>query len=283
MPDFVRRGIEFAIANATASAAAVIIGPRRCGKTTFLRNLVTSYEGEARWLNCDLPGASARLNFDTENDVDAFLRLAPTIIIDEAQRVPNIGLILKMLVDRNELSERPSRIFVTGSSSLDLADGIKESAVGRIAERRMWPFSMKEIARHRSWGFVEDNLSNFMIYGTYPAAFNDFEGAIDTLSDYVDGILFKDVFKLADIRRNSRFVDLVSLLAYRIGSEVSLESLGNDLGLNRLTVERYIDLLERCAIIKVVPSYSKSLSNELKKGKKIYPTGRKTPSFMAGI
>ena len=129
MPDFVRRGIEFAIANATASAAAVIIGPRRCGKTTFLRNLVTSYEGEARWLNCDLPGASARLNFDTENDVDAFLRLAPTIIIDEAQRVPNIGLILKMLVDRNELRERPSRIFVTGSSSLDLADSNRERSM----------------------------------------------------------------------------------------------------------------------------------------------------------
>lgn len=272
MTDFVRREIESAIANATPPAAAVIIGPRRCGKTTFLRNLAASYDGETRWLNCDLPAASARLNFETENDVDAFLRLAPTIVIDEAQRVPNIGLILKMLVDRNELRERPSRIFVTGSSSLDLADGIKESAVVRIAERRMWPFSMKEIAGHRSWGFVEDNLSNFMIYGTYPAAVKDFEGAIDTLTDYVDGILFKDVFKLADIRRSSRFVDLVSLLACRIGSEVSLESLGNDLGINRLTVERYIDLLERCAIIKVVPSYSKNLGNELKKGRKIYFT-----------
>ena len=128
MTDFVRREIESAIANATPPAAAVIIGPRRCGKTTFLRNLAASYDGETRWLNCDLPAASARLNFETENDVDAFLRLAPTIVIDEAQRVPNIGLILKMLVDRNELRERPSRIFVTGSSSLDLADGIKESA-----------------------------------------------------------------------------------------------------------------------------------------------------------
>ena len=78
MTDFVRREIESAIANATPPAAAVIIGPRRCGKTTFLRNLAASYDGETRWLNCDLPAASARLNFETENDVDAFLRLAPT-------------------------------------------------------------------------------------------------------------------------------------------------------------------------------------------------------------
>lgn len=110
MTDFVRREIESAIANATPPAAAVIIGPRRCGKTTFLRNLAASYDGETRWLNCDLPGASAKLSFETENDVDAFLRLAPTIVIDEAQRVPNIGLILKMLVDRNELREHPSQI-----------------------------------------------------------------------------------------------------------------------------------------------------------------------------
>lgn len=272
MSGFIQRDIEDAVASATPPQAVVIIGPRRCGKTTLLKHIVKKLPEASTFYNCDLPADRNKIRFETKNDVENFLRLSPNIVIDEAQLIPNIGLMLKLLVDVNETRESPSRIFVTGSSALELADGVKESAVGRIVERRMWPFSVKEIAAHRSWGFVEENLSNFMIYGAYPAVVRNFEDAPSTLEGYTEALLFKDIFRLTDIRRSSKFVDLVSTLCYRIGSEINYDSLSRDLGLNKETVQRYITLLELCSIVKVVPSFSRNLDNELKKGKKIYFT-----------
>ena len=272
MSGFIQRDIEDAVASATPPQAVVIIGPRRCGKTTLLKHIVKKLPEASTFYSCDLPADRNKIRFETKNDVENFLRLSPNIVIDEAQLIPNIGLMLKLLVDVNETRESPSRIFVTGSSALELADGVKESAVGRIVERRMWPFSVKEIAAHRSWGFVEENLSNFMIYGTYPAVVRNFGDAPSTLEGYTEALLFNDIFRLTDIRRSSKFVDLVSTLCYRIGSEINYDSLSRDLGLNKETVQRYITLLELCSIVKVVPSFSRNLNNELKKGKKIYFT-----------
>ncbi|MGN1209125.1 MAG: ATP-binding protein, partial [Duodenibacillus sp.] len=121
-------------------------------------------------------------------------------------------------------------------------------------------------------GYIAENLGNLMIYGTYPAVVQNFEDAPETLQGYTEALLFKDLFRLTDIRRSSKFVDLVSLLCYRIGSEINFDSLARDLGLNKETIQRYITLLELCSIIKVVPSFSKNLGNELKKGKKVYFT-----------
>lgn len=272
MSGFIQRDIEDAVATVTPHQAVVIIGPRRCGKTTLLKHIAKKFSEPSSFYSCDIPADRNKIRFETRNDVESFLRLSPNIVIDEAQLVPNIGLMLKLLVDVNETREKPSRIFVTGSSALELADGVKESAVGRIVERRIWPFSVKEIAADRSWGYVQENLSNFMIYGTYPAVVQNFEDAPSTLEGYTEALLFKDLFRLTDIRRSSKFVDLVSTLCYRIGSEINFDSLSRDLGLNKETVQRYITLLELCSIIKVVPSFFRNLDNELKKGKKIYFT-----------
>ena len=270
MSGFIQRDIEDAVATVTPPQAVVIIGPRRCGKKTLLKHIAKKFSEPSSFYSCDIPADRNKIRFETRNDVESFLRLSPHIVIDEAQLVPNIGLMLKLLVDVNETREKPSRIFVTGSSALELADGVKESAVGRIVERRIWPFSVKEIAADRSWGYVQENLSNFMIYGTYPAVVQNFEDAPSTLEGYTEALLFKDLFRLTDIRRSSKFVDLVSTLCYRIGSEINFDSLSRDLGLNKETVQRYITLLELCSIIKVVPSFSRNLDNELKKGKKVY-------------
>lgn len=272
MLTFIQRDIEQAVSTATPPQAVVVIGPRRCGKTTLLQHIVKKFNEPSLFYSCDIPADRDKIRFETRSDVEAFLRLSPNIVIDEAQLVPDIGLMLKLLVDVNETRETPSRIFVTGSSALELAGGIKESAVGRIVERRIWPFSMKEIAAHYSWGFVDANLGNLMIYGTYPAVIRDWENAPDTLEGYTEAILFKDLFRLSDIRRSSKFVDLVTTLCYRIGSEINFDSLARDLGLNKETIQRYITLLELCSIVKVVPSFSRNLDNELKKGKKVYFT-----------
>lgn len=266
---YIQRELQPQITRETPPKAVVIFGARQIGKTTLLTKL-SQYEKSVRWFNGDLIADHRQLQFSSSTDVELTLRQADTIIIDEAQRFPNIGLILKQLVDVNVRLNLGKKIFATGSSSLELAKGVKESAVGRLVHRQMWPLSISEIAAAKGWGEISQNIERLMIYGTYPAVFTDPDHAESTLRNYCDGVLYKDLFALAGIRQNEKFMHLVKLLAYNVGSEVNYDNLARDTGLSRTTVADYLQLLEQCFIIKICPSFSRNLSNELKKGKKVY-------------
>lgn len=266
---YIQRELQPQITRETPPKAVVIFGARQIGKTTLLTEL-SQYEKSVRWFNGDLITDHRQLQFSSSTDVELTLRQADTIIIDEAQRFPNIGLILKQLVDVNVRLNLGKKIFATGSSSLELAKGVKESAVGRLVHRQMWPLSISEIAAAKGWGEISQNIERLMIYGTYPAVFTDPDHAESTLRNYCDGVLYKDLFALARIRQNEKFMHLVKLLAYNVGSEVNYDNLARDTGLSRTTVADYLQLLEQCFIIKICPSFSRNLSNELKKGKKVY-------------
>lgn len=266
---YIQRELQPQITRETPPKAVVIFGARQIGKTTLLTEL-SQYEKSVRWFNGDLITDHRQLQFSSSTDVELTLRQADTIIIDEAQRFPNIGLILKQLVDVNVRLNLGKKIFATGSSSLELAKGVKESAVGRLVHRQMWPLSISEIAAAKGWGEISQNIERLMIYGTYPAVFTDSDHAESTLRNYCDGVLYKDLFALAGIRQNEKFMHLVKLLAYNVGSEVNYDNLARDTGLSRTTVADYLQLLEQCFIIKICPSFSRNLSNELKKGKKVY-------------
>ena len=266
---YIQRELQPQITRETPPKAVVIFGARQIGKTTLLTEL-SQYEKSVRWFNGDLITDHRQLQFSSSTDVELTLRQADTIIIDEAQRFPNIGLILKQLVDVNVRLNLGKKIFATGSSSLELAKGVKESAVGRLVHRQMWPLSISEIAAAKGWGEISQNIERLMIYGTYPAIFTDPDHAESTLRNYCDGVLYKDLFALAGIRQNEKFMHLVKLLAYNVGSEVNYDNLARDTGLSRTTVADYLQLLEQCFIIKICPSFSRNLSNELKKGKKVY-------------
>lgn len=266
---YIQRELQPQIIRETPPKAVVIFGARQIGKTTLLTEL-SQYEKSVRWFNGDLITDHRQLQFSSSTDVELTLRQADTIIIDEAQRFPNIGLILKQLVDVNVRLNLGKKIFATGSSSLELAKGVKESAVGRLVHRQMWPLSISEIAAAKGWGEISQNIERLMIYGTYPAVFTDPDHAESTLRNYCDGVLYKDLFALAGIRQNEKFMHLVKLLAYNVGSEVNYDNLARDTGLSRTTVADYLQLLEQCFIIKICPSFSRNLSNELKKGKKVY-------------
>lgn len=266
---YIQRELQPQITRETPPKAVVIFGARQIGKTTLLTEL-SQYEKSVRWFNGDLITDHRQLQFSSSTDVELTLRQADTIIIDEAQRFPNIGLILKQLVDVNVRLNLGKKIFATGSSSLELAKGVKESAVGRLVHRQMWPLSISEIAVAKGWGEISQNIERLMIYGTYPAVFTDPDHAESTLRNYCDGVLYKDLFALAGIRQNEKFMHLVKLLAYNVGSEVNYDNLARDTGLSRTTVADYLQLLEQCFIIKICPSFSRNLSNELKKGKKVY-------------
>lgn len=266
---YIQRELQPQITRETPPKAVVIFGARQIGKTTLLTEL-SQYEKSVRWFNGDLITDHRQLQFSSSTDVELTLRQADTIIIDEAQRFPNIGLILKQLVDVNVRLNLGKKIFATGSSSLELAKGVKESAVGRLVHRQMWPLSISEIAAAKGWGEISQNIERLMIYGTYPAVFTDPDHAESTLRNYCDGVLYKDLFALAGIRQNEKFMHLVKLLAYNVGSEVNYDNLARDTGLSRTTVADYLQLLEQCFIINICPSFSRNLSNELKKGKKVY-------------
>ena len=268
MPDnMIPRDLAAKILPATPPKAVVIYGPRRAGKTTLVKSLLGPEAGQIRLLNADRQ-ADVRVlqSLESAGDIEIFLSSADTIVIDEAQRVPNIGLITKMLVDANQ----KTKLFLTGSSSFDLAQGVRESAVGRIVNRHLWPFSMNELARQYGWGFVEDNLERFLVYGTFPENVLNADDAVEMLMDFIDDIMYKDAFSLAQIRNPTSLRNLVYVLAQSVGQEVSYDSLARETRLSSPTIERYLDILEKCFIIRRVPSFSRNLANELRKGKKIY-------------
>ena len=243
--------------------AEIILGPRQVGKTTLLNNLVQGMR---------------HLVLTGENDEDlavladprSYLKLLDEfdcIIIDEAQFVPGIGRVIKRMVDSGKAE---NRIFVTGSSSLELAGGMKESAAGRFNSYNLWPFSLAELAAHTSWIEVKRQMHDRMIYGCSPAVINEPQHAQQYLIDFADAVLYKDLFRLAEMRKPTELVKLVKYLAYNVGSEVKYGTLSSELGIQNKTIERYVDLLESCFIIKVVPSLSRNPQSEIKLGKKIY-------------
>lgn len=261
---YIRRELEAPILRGTLrNRAELILGPRQVGKSTMLNHLVQNQ----RFI---------KLTGEDEDDLSiladpkTFLTLTqqfPNVIIDEAQFVPNIGRVIKRLVDNNTTD---SRIFVTGSSALDLGGHLKESAAGRFNSYNLWPLSLEELAEHSSWIEVKRQINDRMIYGCHPDVINDPAHAKEYLLDFTDSILYKDLFKLAEVRKPTDLTKLVTFLAANVGSEIRYGSIASELGIQNKTIERYVDLLASCFILKVVPSWSRNPTAELKLSKKIY-------------
>ena len=261
---YIRRELEAPILRGTLrNRAELILGPRQVGKSTMLDHLVQNQ----RFI---------KLTGEDEDDLSiladpkTFLTLTqqfPNVIIDEAQFVPNIGRVIKRLVDNNTTD---SRIFVTGSSALDLGGHLKESAAGRFNSYNLWPLSLEELAEHSSWIEVKRQTNDRMIYGCHPDVINDPAHAKEYLLDFTDSILYKDLFKLAEVRKPTDLTKLVTFLAANVGSEIRYGSIASELGIQNKTIERYVDLLASCFILKVVPSWTRNPTAELKLSKKIY-------------
>ena len=261
---YIRRELEDHILKGTLrNRAELILGPRQVGKSTMLDHLVQNQ----RFI---------KLTGEDEDDLSiladpkTFLTLTqqfPNVIIDEAQFVPNIGRVIKRMVDNNTTD---SRIFVTGSSALDLGGHLKESAAGRFNSYNLWPLSLEELAEHSSWIEVKRQINDRMIYGCHPDVINDPAHAKEYLLDFTDSILYKDLFKLAEVRKPTDLTKLVTFLAANVGSEIRYGSIASELGIQNKTIERYVDLLASFFILKVVPSWTRNPTAELKLSKKIY-------------
>ena len=246
----------------------LLIGPRQVGKTTLLKNILTSISSEKKvqFWNCDESDVRQFLSEANSAKLKSFVGNSDFIVIDEAQRVKDIGLTIKLLHD----SFPNVQLAVTGSSSLDLSNSINEPLTGRKFEYNLFPFSTNELVSHTSMLEEMRLLKNRLVYGFYPDVVNNPGEEKEILTNIANSYLYKDLFEFQDIRKSSVIEKLVQALALQVGSEVSFNELGNLLGIDTVTVQRYVDLLEKAYVIFHIRSFSRNVRNELKKSIKIY-------------
>lgn len=244
----------------------IIVGPRQVGKTTLLRMLTKDSDRRVLVWNCDEPDVRRRLTEPSSTALGAEISEADLILIDEAQRVQNIGITLKLLVDNFP----DKQVVVTGSSAIELSNSINEPLTGRKYEYVMFPFSAEELIRE--FGATDERrlLERRLLYGSYPEVVNHPGEERETLTNLVSSYLYKDIFSFQDVRKPEIIEQLLQALALQVGSEVSFNELGRTLGLTSITVQRYIDLLEKSYVLFHLRSFSRNVRSELKKSRKIY-------------
>ncbi len=246
----------------------ILLGPRQVGKTSILLKVKEKIVGRDFYgLGDDMVINNLLNSLDLEK-IKNFFNGFTTIIIDEAQRIKNIGLALKLMIDNIE----EINIIVSGSSSFKLLSKVGEPLTGRYKLFLLFPLSMLELKNQYDNSFIIRNLDNFLIYGTYPEVLTtaDINEKREILINLRDSYLFKDIFELDNIKNSDKLSDLLRLLAFQIGKEVSLNELSNNLGIAKQTVARYLDLFEKMFIIKKVRGFSRNLRNEIRKTARYY-------------
>ncbi|MCP4699839.1 MAG: ATP-binding protein [Gammaproteobacteria bacterium] len=244
----------------------LVLGPRQAGKTTLMRWVVEQSGLSALWLNGDEPDVRELLSNTTSTRLKTLLGGHRLAVIDEAQRIPNIGLSLKLMADNLQNTQ----ILVTGSSALELANKINEPLTGRKYEYFLFPLSYAELAAHTSPLEERRLLEHRLIYGCYPEPVTWPGEEKERLHQLADSYLYKDIFTHEQIKKPAVLEKLLQALALQIGSEVNYHELGQLAGADRQTVERYIDLLEKSFVVFRLPSLNRNMRNEIKKGRKIY-------------
>lgn len=263
----IARKLEKTISNQLFKGKAVIlVGPRQVGKTTLLEELVRHSDRRVLSLNCDEPEVQTMLSNTNVAKLRAIVGNNELLLIDEAQRVDNIGLTIKMIVD----NLKDVQVVATGSSAFELRNRQNEPLTGRKFEYQMFPVSSGEIID--TFGLLEEKrtLENRLIYGSYPDIVMHPEEARRYLTDLTQSYLYKDILSLDSLRKPQLLDRLLRALAFQMGSEVSTNELARTLQTDGKTVDKYIDVLEKCYVVFRLGGLSRNLRTELKRAKKIY-------------
>jgi predicted AAA+ superfamily ATPase len=243
----------------------VLLGARQVGKTTLLKQMLQKQE-HVLWLNGDEMQVQNLFDNASADRLLSEFNGNKIVILDEAQRIRNIGLRLKLVAD----SDSDIQIIATGSSAFEFANKVNEPLTGRKWEYQLFPLSFGEMAAHHGKMKEMRMLPHRIIYGYYPEVVMNDGDEMETLKPLTDAYLYKDILSWENIKHPDKLHTLLRALAYQIGSQVSLNELGQMCSMDSKTVERYITLLEQCYIIFRLPSYSRNLRNELKTSRKIY-------------
>lgn len=243
----------------------VLVGARQVGKTTLLKQMLTKKEG-VLWLNGDEMQVQNLFDNASADRLLSEFGGSKIVILDEAQRIKDIGLRLKLLAD----ADSNIQVIATGSSSFDLANEVNEPLTGRKWEYRMFPLSFGEMVAHHGRLKEMRMLPRRIVYGYYPEVVMNDGNEMEILKLLTDAYLYKDILSWENIKHPDKLRTLLRAIAYQVGSQVSFNELSQMCSLDNKTVERYVTLLEQCYIIFRLPSYARNLRSELKASRKIY-------------
>jgi uncharacterized protein len=245
--------------------AIIILGARQTGKTTLLKKIV-SQRSDVLWLNADETDTIALFENTSSTRLKTIFTGKKIVVIDEAQRISDVGLKLKLITD--QIPE--IQLIATGSSAFELANKINEPLTGRKWEYKLFPLSLPEMVNYH--GLLEENrlLPHRLIYGYYPEVVSNPGIEREILKQLSDSYLYKDILMWERIQKPEKLLKLLQALAFQVGSEISYNNLASLLEMNNQTVEKYIQLLEQTFIIFRLPAFSRNHRKELKRGRKVY-------------
>lgn len=245
----------------------ILYGPRQVGKTTLVKEILHLHKTASAYFSCDEPDVRAALTNKTSTELQAFFGHKRFVVLDEAQRVRNIGLTLKLLVEHAP----DIQVIATGSSSFELSNRIIEPLTGRSYEFYLYPFSVEELRAEYGELEMQRALERRIIFGMYPEVVlqQGAEGE-ETIRRIAQSYVYKDILIFQHIRHSEALEKLLQALALHIGNEVSYTELSQLIGIDKNTVSQYIQILEKAFIIFRLPPFSRNIRNELKKLRKVY-------------
>jgi hypothetical protein len=265
--NFIQRKIQKAIEDHLFKGKIIVIyGARQVGKTTIIKEIQEKYP-DSIYFNCDEPEVRDALTDASSVKIKSFIGDKRIVFLDEAQRVKNIGLSLKLIVDNFP----EIQIVATGSSSFDLSNQISEPLTGRKFEFFVYPFSMQELSVDKNKIDIDRMLENRLIYGMYPeVATKSGAEQKEALKNITKSYLYKDILQYQNIKKSDALERLLKAIALQVGNEVSYDELAQTSGIDRKTVISYLEILKQSFIIFQLSPFSRNLRNELKKLRKIY-------------
>lgn len=252
----------------TPGKVLILYGPRQVGKTTLLQDFLGSTHLKYKLESGDDINFQKILGSQSISVIQNYAQGYDLIAIDEAQRIPNVGLGLKILVDHV-----PNiAVIATGSASFDLSYKIGEPLVGRSITKILYPVAQSELLKQQGQFDLTRRLEDFLIFGSYPSVLTmpTREQKTEYLRNIIGSYLLKDILEVEKVKRSQVLLDLLKLIAFQLGSEVSLSELGANLGLDRKTVARYLNLLEQSFIIVNLRGYSGNLRSEITRKSKYF-------------
>lgn len=263
----IERSIEHIILKKLKDRKAIILlGPRQAGKSTLMHLIHEKFSQPVTWWNGDETDIRSMLEHPTSTKLKSLIGNNKTLIIDEAQRIENIGLCIKLITD----NIKNVKVIATGSSAFELANKINEPLTGRKWEYHLYPLSFGEMVKHTSLLEEKRLLHQRLIYGYYPEIVTSPGEEQALLKQLANSYLYKDILTWERIQKPDKLEKLVQALAFQMAQLISYNELAQLCGLNSETVEKYINLLEKAFIVYRLPAFSRNLRNELKKSYKIY-------------
>ncbi len=259
------RYLEQVIKNKLGSGKAImLLGARQVGKTTLMEKLLNGKD--YLLFNGDDPKTRTLLTEPNTEQIRSIIGKHKYVFIDEAQRIKGIGLTMKIITDRF----KEVQLLISGSSSFDLSNQINEPLTGRKWEYKLFPVSWEEYEAHHGYLYAEQQLENRLLYGFYPDVLNNPGDEIEVLRNLVNSYLYKDILSFSNVKKPEVLDKLVQALALQIGSEVNYSELAQMVGVDKNTVSKYIDILQKGYIVFKLGSFSRNLRNEIKMNRKIY-------------